>query len=113
MVAAGDWDLSYEYLTGTWMSDIIDEVNNDVDWICANAHEKGDEMAPGLFNIDDEDDFDDDTALDVVELGKALEGITLGGVCVDTEGNIDAPADMEAIAVDAFESDSDSTMDVE
>ena len=48
------------------MSDIIDEVNNDVDWICANAHEKGDEMAPELFNIDDEDDEDDDTALDVV-----------------------------------------------
>ena len=110
MVTAGDWDLSYEYLTGTWMGDIIDEVNNDVDWICDNAHEKGDEMAPELFNIDDED-----TALDMVELGNALEGITLGGVCVDTEGNIDAPTDMEAIDVDALESDtdSDSTMDME
>ena len=61
------------------MSHIIDEVNNDDAWTCDNAHEKGDEMAPELFNIDDEDDFDDDTALDVVELGKAL---TLG-VCRD------------------------------
>ena len=115
MVAAGDWDLSYEYLTGKWMGDIIDEVNNDVDWIYDNAHEKGDEMAPELFNIEDEDEFDDDTALDVVELGNALEGITLGGVCVDAEGNIDAPTDMEAIDVDALESDSDSdsTMDME
>ena len=97
------------------MSDIIDEVNNDIDWICDNAREKGDAMAPELFNINDEDDFDDDTSLNVVELGKALEGITLGGVCVDTEGNIDAPTDMEAIDIDALESDSDadSTMDME
>ena len=36
-------------------------------------------------------------------------------MCVDTEGNIDAPTDMEAIDVDVLESDSDadSTMDME
>jgi len=62
------------------MSDIIDKVNNDVDWICVNAHEHRDEMVPELFNIEDEDDFDDDTALDMEELNKALEGMALGDV---------------------------------
>jgi len=75
------------------MSDIIDEVNNDVDWIRVNAHEHGDEMVPEPFNIEDEDDFDDDTALDMEELNRALEGTALGDVHVDIEGNIGAPTD--------------------
>jgi len=62
------------------MSDIIDEVNNNVDWIHVDAHEYGDEMVPELFNIEDEDDSDDDTALDMEELNRALEGTALGDV---------------------------------
>jgi hypothetical protein len=103
------------------MSDIIDEVNDDVDWIRDNAHEHGDKMAPELFNIEDDDGFDDDTALNIV-----LEGMMVGDVYVDTEGNVSAPTveepcintnpdllesnnhPVEVIDVDAIELDSDS-----
>jgi hypothetical protein len=77
------------------MSDIIDEVNDNVDWIRDSPHEYGDEMAPELFNIEDDNDFDDDTALNMAELGKVLEGMMVGDVYVDMEGNISAPTDLE------------------
>jgi hypothetical protein len=125
-----DWDLSYEYLTGAWMGNIIDEVNNDVDWIRENACEHGDEMAQELFNIEEEDAFDDDMALNMAELSKVLEGMMVGDMYVDMEGNASAPTDLEnsvepctntnsdllesnnhpaeVIDVDAIELDSDS-----
>jgi hypothetical protein len=49
-------------------------------------------MAPGLFNIDD---FDNDTALNMAELSKVLEGMIVGDVYVDMEGNVSTPTDLE------------------
>jgi len=85
-VAADDWNLSYDFLVGTQMDDLINEAYADKDWIHDNAHERGINMAPELMDLHEEQDYDDDTALNMTELREALEGI--GDGIVDEEGNV-------------------------
>jgi len=76
-ISVGDWNLSYEFLTSTWMKDIIQELSADDEWVYANGHERGIEMQPEEREFLD---FNDDTALNCIELGQALDNIDEGNI---------------------------------
>ena len=71
------------------MRDIIQEVQADDHWAFHNGHEQGDVMLAEEMDLHDDLDYDDNTSLDCIELGKALQDLKKADL--DDECNIIAP----------------------
>ena len=112
-VSAGDWNLSYEFLTSTWMKDIIQELSADDEWMYVNRHEQGIKMQPEEMELHEFQDFDNDTALNCNELGQALD--STADTLVDGEVNPITPTVDESWDTEPAHSiiclDSDSELD--
>ena len=75
------------------MKDIIQEVQADDQWAFHNGHEQGDAMFVEEMELHDALDYDDDTALNCIELRQALQDLKTADL--NDECNVIAPFVME------------------
>ena len=93
------------------MKGIIQEVQADDQWAIHNGHEQGDAMFAEEMELHDALDYDDDTALNCIELGQALQDLETADLDDECnviapfvmEGNLGTQNDVEAVAPGVFD----------
>ena len=88
------------------MKNIIQEVQADDQWALHTGHEQGDAMFAEEMGLHDALDYDDDTALNCIELGQALQDLETADFEDECnviapfvmEGNLGTQNDVEAVA---------------